>query len=314
MKCKYETENYKPYQKPKLQSWHHRAGYVGLPLLWTFHEKGFPVMGFDIDQSKIDAINSGKTYIKHFGDENIQKLAASDRCDLSTDFSDVSKVDAVLICVPTPLSKYREPDVSYVEGTVRSMASHIKKGQLIVLESTTYPDTTEELIKPICEELNGMKAGEDFFLAYSPEREDPGNASFNTATIPKVVGADGEDAKAIAMAIYSGVISQAVPVSDTKTAEAVKLLENIFRSVNIALVNELKVVFEQMDIDIYEVIYAAKTKPFGFMPLPEHPLHRTGRGDKHRHAQVRAAAHPGSPERPRESPEQFKGAVRRAGL
>ncbi|MEX0780297.1 MAG: nucleotide sugar dehydrogenase [Balneolales bacterium] len=242
-------------------------GYVGLPLLWTFFEKGFPVVGFDIDQGKIDAINSGKTYIKHFTDEKIQQMADSDRVELSADFSDVSKVDAVLMAVPTPLSKYREPDMSYVEATVKSIAPHIQKGQLIVLESTTYPGTTEELIRPICEEMSGLKSGVDFYLAYSPEREDPGNANFNTATIPKVVGGDGDDALAIAAALYGSVISQAVPVSNTKTAEAVKLLENIFRSVNIALVNELKVVFEQMDIDIHEVIDAAKTKPFGYMPF-----------------------------------------------
>ncbi|MEX2410201.1 MAG: nucleotide sugar dehydrogenase [Candidatus Paceibacterota bacterium] len=169
--------------------------------------------------------------------------------------------------MPTPLSKYREPDMSYVENTTRSIAPYIKKGHLIVLESTIYPGTTEELIRPICEELMGLKLGEDFYLGYSPGREDPGNANFNTSTIPKVVGGDGDDALAIATALYGSVISQAVPVSDTKTAEAVKLLENIFRSVNIALVNELKVVFEQMDIDIHEVIDAAKTKPFGYMPF-----------------------------------------------
>ncbi|MEX0771569.1 MAG: nucleotide sugar dehydrogenase [Balneolales bacterium] len=242
-------------------------GYVGLPLLWTFHEKGYKVVGFDIDQTKIDAINNGKTYIKHFTDDKIHKLASSELCDLTTDFSDAGKVDAVLMCVPTPLNKHREPDMSYVEATTRSIAPHIKKGQLIVLESTTYPGTTEDLIKPICEELSGLKSGEDFYLGYSPEREDPGNPSFVTATIPKVVGGDGPAALEISMALYSSVIDQAVPVSDTKTAEAVKLLENIFRSVNIALVNELKVVFEEMGIDIYEVINAAKTKPFGYMPF-----------------------------------------------
>ncbi|MEX0779265.1 MAG: nucleotide sugar dehydrogenase [Balneolales bacterium] len=242
-------------------------GYVGLPLLWTFHEKGYKVVGFDVDQSKIDAINHGKTYIKHFTDDKLQKLADSGRCALSTNFSDAGGVDAVMMCVPTPLNKYREPDMSYVEATTRSIAPFIKKGQLIVLESTTYPGTTEELIKPICEELSGLKSGEDFYLGYSPEREDPGNPSFVTATIPKVVGGDGADALAVSIALYSSVINQAVPVSDTKTAEAVKLLENIFRSVNIALVNELKVVFEEMDIDIYEVINAAKTKPFGYMPF-----------------------------------------------
>ncbi|MEX0685181.1 MAG: nucleotide sugar dehydrogenase [Balneolales bacterium] len=242
-------------------------GYVGLPLMWTFYQKGFPVVGFDIDQSKMDAFANGKTYIKHFGDDNIKEMAASSLCDVTTDFSQITDVDAVLMCVPTPLNKYREPDMTYVEATTRAIAPHIKKGALVVLESTTYPGTTEDLIKPICEELSGLKAGVDFYLGYSPEREDPGNQSFNTATIPKVVGGDGQDALDIAMAMYAAVISQAVPVSNTKTAEAVKLLENIFRSVNIALVNELKMVFEEMDIDIHEVIDAAKTKPFGYMPF-----------------------------------------------
>lgn len=242
-------------------------GYVGLPLLWTFHEKGYKVVGFDVDQTKIDAINDGKTYIKHFTDDKLQKLSDSSLCELTIDFSDAANVDAILMCVPTPLNKYREPDMSYVEATIRSIAPYIKKGQLIVLESTTYPGTTEDIIKPICEELSGLKSGVDFYLGYSPEREDPGNPSFVTATIPKVVGGDGADALAISMALYSSVINQAVPVSDTKTAEAVKLLENIFRSVNIALVNELKTVFEVMGIDIYEVINAAKTKPFGYMPF-----------------------------------------------
>ena len=242
-------------------------GYVGLPLLWTFHEEGFQVTGFDVDSSKKEAIASGKTYIKHFVDQQICKLRDSDRCEITLDFDRISEVDAIILCVPTPLDEHREPDMSYVEATVRTVAPHMRKGQIIILESTTYPGTTDELIKPICEELSGLKAGTDFYLAYSPEREDPGNANFNTAKIPKVVGADGDEALEIAVTLYDQAIVQTVPVSSTRTAEAVKLTENIFRSVNIALVNELKLVFHRMGIDIYEVIDAAKTKPFGFMPF-----------------------------------------------
>lgn len=242
-------------------------GYVGLPLLWTFHEENFNLLGFDVDQRKLDHFNSGTTYIKHFVDDQIKQLRDSDKCDITLDFTRISEVDAIILCVPTPLDLHREPDMSYVESTVRSVAPHIKKGQILILESTTYPGTTEELIKPITEELSGLKAGVDFFLAYSPEREDPGNPDFRTASIPKVVGADGQDALDIAVTLYDQAISQVVPVSSTKTAEAVKLTENIFRSVNIALVNELKLVFQKMDIDIFEVIDAAKTKPFGFMPF-----------------------------------------------
>src|SRR5690554_1864460 len=242
-------------------------GYVGLPLAWTFHEEGFPVLGFDVDQAKIKHFADGTSYIKHLGADMMGKLAASDRCDATTDFSRIPEADVLLLCVPTPLDEHREPDMSYVEGTIRTIGPHLRKGQLVVLESTTYPGTTEELIKPLAEELSGLTSGDDLFIAYSPEREDPGNANFRTATIPKVVGAEGEDAMAVADALYSSVIVQTVPVSNTRTAEAVKLLENIFRSVNIALVNELKVVFHEMDIDIFEVIDAAKTKPFGFMPF-----------------------------------------------
>src|SRR5690554_3770556 len=242
-------------------------GYVGLPLAWTFHEEGFPVLGFDVDEAKIGHFATGTSYIKHLGTEMMQKLAASDRCDATTDFSRIPEADVLLLCVPTPLDGHREPDMSYVEGTLRSIGPNLRAGQLVVLESTTYPGTTEELVQPLCEELSGLTPGEDLFIAYSPEREDPGNANFRTATIPKVVGAEGDDAMAVADALYSSVIVQTVPVSNTRTAEAVKLLENIFRSVNIALVNELKVVFHEMDIDIFEVIDAAKTKPFGFMPF-----------------------------------------------
>lgn len=242
-------------------------GYVGLPLLWTFLNKGFNIVGIDVDESKLEAIRDGRSYIKHIGAKVMSGIAQSDRCTVSSDFSELEKADAVIMCVPTPLDEYRQPDMSYVELTSKAIAPHLKKGHLLVLESTTWPGTTLELIKPICEEMSGLKAGEDFFLAYSPEREDPGNPNFETATIPKVIGGDGETALEVADALYSAVIVNTVKVSDTKTAEAVKLLENIFRSVNIALVNELKIVFHKMGIDVHEVIDAAKTKPFGFMPF-----------------------------------------------
>ena len=239
-------------------------GYVGLPLAWSFYQKGFTVLGLDIDQSKIDAITNGESYIKHFGEGQMKEMASSGRVSATTDFSRCNEADVLIMCVPTPLNKNREPDMSYVEGTTQMLAPYIKKGHLIVLESTTYPGTTDELIRPICEKASGMTSGKDFYLAYSPEREDPGNKNFKTATIPKVLGADGEDALALALHLYQQAIVRVVPVSSTRTAEAVKLLENIYRSVNIALVNELKVVFQKMDIDVYEVIDAAKTKPFGF--------------------------------------------------
>jgi UDP-N-acetyl-D-glucosamine dehydrogenase len=242
-------------------------GYVGLPLIWTFHEKGFSTIGVDIDSRKIDAINEGRSYIKHIPSEVFQALAGSDKCTVTTDFAALAEADCILMCVPTPLNKYREPDMSYVIETTKSIAPYVRKGHLIVLESTTYPGTTDEIIRPICEEASGLKSGVDFYLAYSPEREDPGNPDFNTAKIPKVVGGDGDDALKLADTLYSAAVVRTVPVSSTRTAEAVKLLENIFRGVNIALVNELKLVFHKMDIDIHEVIDAAKTKPFGFMPF-----------------------------------------------
>jgi UDP-N-acetyl-D-glucosamine dehydrogenase len=242
-------------------------GYVGLPLMQTFHRESFPVLGFDVDPVKVDAIRAGISYIKHLGPETMRELADSDRSDATVDFSRIAEADAVLICVPTPLTAHREPDMTYVVATAETIAPHLRAGQLVVLESTTYPGTTDEVLRPILEEGSGLVAGKDFFLAFSPEREDPGNPSFRTATIPKVVGGDGERALQLACDLYGKVIVQVVPVSSTQTAEAVKLVENIFRSVNIALVNELKVVFAEMGIDIYEVIDAAKTKPFGFMPF-----------------------------------------------
>ena len=246
-------------------------GYVGLPLMWTFHEEGFPVVGFDVDKDKIKNIESGKPYIKHLGYKMMEKLAVSDRCSATLNFAGLREMDAIIMCVPTPLNTYREPDMKYVEQTTRTIAKYIQKGQLIILESTSYPGTTDELIIPILEKASGMKSGKDFFVAYSPEREDPGNPNFNTSKIPKVVGADGTDALTVAKALYDSVIVETVPVSDNKTAEAVKLTENIFRSVNIALVNELKVVFQEMGIDIHEVLDAAATKPFGFMKFTPGP-------------------------------------------
>ncbi|MFH5885722.1 nucleotide sugar dehydrogenase [Halalkalibaculum sp. DA3122] len=246
-------------------------GYVGLPLLWTFHEVGFPVTGFDVDSGKIDHIREGTPYIKHLGYEMMGKLANSDTCSATLDFAKLADMDAILMCVPTPLNAYREPDMQYVEATTRSIAKHLRRGQLVILESTSYPGTTDELIIPILEKSSGLKSGEDFFVAYSPEREDPGNPDFNTAKIPKVVGADGAEALEIATTLYDAIVVETVPVSDNKTAEAVKLTENIFRSVNIALVNELKVVFQEMDIDVHEVLDAAATKPFGFMKFTPGP-------------------------------------------
>ncbi len=244
-------------------------GYVGLPLMIEFARAGFKVVGFDVDESKISALKAGQTYIRHIEADVIKAvfLEASLPADATIDFDRIGECDALLICVPTPLTHHREPDLSYIESTARAMAPGMRKGQLVALESTTYPGTTEDVLTPILEAGSGLKAGEDFFVAYSPEREDPNNASFGTATIPKVVGGMDADSLAVAQALYDSVICTTVPVSTCRAAEATKLMENIFRSVNIALVNELKVVFHEMDIDVWEVINAAKTKPFGFMPF-----------------------------------------------
>lgn len=246
-------------------------GYVGLPLLWTFHEQRFPVIGFDIDTQKIKDIHRGKPYIEHLGERMMGKLAGSDLCDATDDFNRLDEPDAILMCVPTPLNEHREPDMTYVEQTTQTIAQHLREGQLVVLESTTWPGTTEELIIPILEEGSGLTAGEDFYVAYSPEREDPGNPDFNTARIPKIVGGASDEALRLACALYDEVIVETVPVSSASTAEAVKLTENIFRSVNIALVNELKQVYEAMGIDVHEVLDAADTKPFGFMKFTPGP-------------------------------------------
>lgn len=241
-------------------------GYVGFPLAIATHAQGFKVIGFDVDEAKIAALKAGKSYLKGIDASFVQKLNADGHFIATSNADDLRNADAILMCVPTPLTKYREPDMSYVEATTATIASILRPGQLVVLESTTYPATTTEILKPMLEHA-GLVAGRDFYLAYSPEREDPGNGFYSTHTIPKVVGADDEKSRALAMALYSNIVSLAVPVTSSATAEAVKLTENIFRSVNIALVNELKIVFDKMGIDIWEVIDAAATKPFGFMPF-----------------------------------------------
>lgn len=236
-------------------------GYVGLPLIIEFCKAGFHVTGFDIDDKKVDQLKQGKSYIKHIDSSRITLHAS--RFTPTTDFSQLPGMDCIIICVPTPLNKNREPDMSYVFGTTETISKYLKKDQLIVLESTTYPGTTDEDMRDILEET-GLIAGKDFYLAFSPEREDPNRQDFSTSTIPKVVGGFSDKCLKAAVALYDTIVVKTVPVSSTRTAEATKLLENIYRSVNIALVNELKMLFDRMDIDIWEVIEAAKTKPFGF--------------------------------------------------
>lgn len=240
-------------------------GYVGLPLSLQFARCGASVIGLDVDPAKVEALNHGRSYIKHVSGESIQAVVDARTFIASLDFSRVRDADAVIICVPTPLNKNREPDISYIVETGRTLAPHLKKGTLIVLESTTYPGTTDEDLRKVLEEGSGLKAGEGFHLAFSPEREDPGNPSSVVATIPKVVGGYTPECLRRAVALYGLAIKTLVPVSSCRVAEATKLLENTFRSVNIALVNELKVVYSAMGIDVWEVIKAAKTKPFGFM-------------------------------------------------
>lgn len=241
-------------------------GYVGLPLALAAWRAGFSIIGFDIDDSKVESLLSGTAYIGRVKDSLVAEANATGRFTATTEFSRLGECDIIAICVPTPLNRYREPDLSYVTGTVEAILPHLKQGQLVTLESTTYPGTTREVMRPILE-ANGLRSGSDLFLAFSPEREDPGNPDYHTATIPKVVGGDGEAASALASAFYGSVVSRVVSVSSCEVAEAVKLTENIFRSVNIALVNELKLIYDRMGINIWEVIDAAKTKPFGFMPF-----------------------------------------------
>jgi UDP-N-acetyl-D-glucosamine dehydrogenase len=256
------------------------CGYVGLPLGLRFADVGQQVMGFDLDQKKVDALNAGRSYIQHIPADKIQSHVKGGHFGATTDFSKLKDMDAVLICVPTPLDERREPDLSYVEQTARAIAPHLQRNQLIVLESTTYPGTTEELVQPILEHgglkcptpspsANGQKddVQPDFYLAFSPEREDPGNKQFGLAQIPKVVGGVNAASGRAAAGLYAQIVSRVVPVSCTRAAEMVKLLENIFRCVNIALVNELKQLCLRMGLDVWEIIDSASTKPFGFMPF-----------------------------------------------
>lgn len=242
-------------------------GYVGLPLSLQFSTKGARVIGFDVDPVKVDHLNAGRSYIRHIPAELIKSQVAEGSLTASTDFSRVSEVNAIIICVPTPLGPNREPDLSFVLGTARSIAPYLKPSQTVILESTTYPGTTEDELRPCLESGSGLTAGKHFFLAYSPEREDPGNTESQASRIPKVIGGLTPDCLEHAKRIYRIAIETLVPVSSCRVAEATKLLENIFRSVNIALINELKIVYGAMGIDIWDVIAAAKTKPFGYMPF-----------------------------------------------
>ena len=245
-------------------------GYVGLPLALEFAEAGFNVTGFDIDKNKIEKLNSGESYIKHIQSERIKKQVDLKKFSSTNNFSRLSEMDVIIICVPTPLNKYREPDISFIENSGKEISKYFNKGKLVVLESSTYPGTTEEILKPLLDNPSNSEVseqlicGQDYFLAFSPEREDPNNPHYTTKTIPKVIGGQTKNCLEVAKALYDKVIVKTIPVSSTKVAEATKLLENIYRSINIALVNELKMVFDKMDIDIWEVIDAAKTKPFGF--------------------------------------------------
>ena len=242
-------------------------GYVGLPLALVFNEAGFTVVGFDSDTAKVTALNKGASYIKHIGAERVASAVKTGRFRASSDFDELAACDAVLICVPTPLGQHREPDLSFVINSSRDGGQRgCARGQLVVLESTTYPGTTDEDVQPILE-ATGLKTPADFLLAFSPEREDPGNPDFHTRTIPKVVGGVNKESTEASVALYASAIDTVVPVSSARVAESSKLLENIFRSINIALVNELKMTFDRMGIDIWEVIEAAKTKPFGFKPF-----------------------------------------------
>lgn len=241
-------------------------GYVGLPLARSFTDKDISVLGFDIDSIKIDLLNQDKSYIKHISDKEIKEMKKKDLFKVTCDFSLLKNVDVIIICVPTPLNSKQEPDLTAVLDTANSITNHLNKGQLVVLESSTYPGTTDEDLADVLQK-GGLKKNIDFYLAYSPEREDPGNMNFSTSTIPKIVGADDKKSLDLAVAMYNLVIDVVIPVNGTRVAEAAKLTENIFRSVNIALVNEFKVIYDAMGIDVWEVIKAASTKPFGYMPF-----------------------------------------------
>ena len=242
-------------------------GYVGLPLALQFWREGNQVLGLDIDPQKAEALNAGHSYIHHINAAEVKQARESGRFEASTDFKRGAELDALVICVPTPLTRHREPDLQFVLNTGRQIGPHLKRGQLVVLESTTYPGTTDQELRPILESVSKLAAGTDFHLAYSPEREDPGNPKYRTVDLPKVVGGFTPGCGEAARDLYGHAGLKLVPVNSTQVAEAAKLLENIFRSVNIALVNELKVVFDKMGIDVWDVIEAAKTKPFGYMPF-----------------------------------------------
>jgi UDP-N-acetyl-D-glucosamine dehydrogenase len=241
-------------------------GYVGLPLVLRFGEVGFRVIGFDVDLDKVKRLNDGTSYIQHVPAPRVQALVNGRRFEATVNLERLAEPDALIICVPTPLTLHREPDLRYVEKTTDAVAAVLRRNQLVCLESTTYPGTTEEVVLPRLE-ARGLRVGQDFFLAFSPEREDPGNAQFDTATIPKVVGGVTPDCLALATTLYAQAIQHVVPVASTRVAEATKILENVYRAVNIALVNELKIAFERMGINVWDVIEAAKTKPFGFQPF-----------------------------------------------
>ena len=241
-------------------------GYVGLPLAVTAAQRGFPVTGFDIDAAKMDRLDAGQSYIDAVRDADLAALATAGRFDWTTDFARLAEAQVIVICVPTPLGPQREPDLSFVTRTTETIAAHIRPETLVVLESTTFPGTTEEILAPILA-TSGLEVGREVFLGFSPEREDPGNATYSTQTIPKVVAGLGEMAGDLTEALYAGIVDQVVRVSSTGTAEAVKITENIFRAVNIALVNELKLIYDEMGLDVWEVIDAAATKPFGYMPF-----------------------------------------------
>jgi UDP-N-acetyl-D-glucosamine dehydrogenase len=241
-------------------------GYVGLPLILNIVKRGYRGLGFDIDQVKIDKLFQGKSYIEHFPDEQIREMLDTGRFDATSDFSRTGEADVISICLPTPLDHNRQPDLAAIRNSMTAMAPHLRPGQLVILESTTYPGTTDEVLEPILES-HGLKVGEDLFLAFSPEREDPGNPKYSAANIPKVLGADTDASREVAAAYYGRLFDRIVPVSSTRVAEMTKLLENIYRCVNIALVNELKLLSQRMGFDIWEVIDAAATKPFGFQPF-----------------------------------------------
>lgn len=241
-------------------------GYVGLPLVREFSRGGFKITGFDVDQAKVDALLAGRSYIKHIPASVVREMLATGRFNATADMSKLCEPDAIIICVPTPLTRTKDPDLKYVAGTARAIARTLRPGQLVSLESTTYPGTTREVVKPILEET-GLKAEKDFWLAFSPEREDPGRKDHSTRTIPKLVGGVGPQSLAVAHALYGAVVEKCVAVDSCEIAEAAKVVENVYRCVNIALVNELKVIFDAMGIDVWKVIAAASTKPFGFQPF-----------------------------------------------